>query len=316
MPDHHIVETLLDKNKFYSYVKKNNLPVPKSFFINSLADAKVAANQLSYPAIIKPAVKNQKWNDFTHLKAFDIDSPSSLLRIYKTYSSFTNSFIAQKWIEGDDTNYFTCNCYFDRNSKPLVTFTTQKLRQWPPKTGQACFGFEVKNEQVLETTIELFEKINFYGLAYLEMKKDANNNQYYIIEANICRPTGRSATAEASGVSYLYTMYCDAIGRPLPQNIIQKYKKTKWIHLRRDMQSAFFHFHKKELKPINWLKSYKGPKTFALFSWKDPKPFIGDILRAMFLILIPRERKKRNYNNPAKHADELRHNEKSTIFAK
>ena len=182
---------------------------------------------------------------------------------------------------------------------------TQKIRQWPPKTGQACLGVEKENDTVLQETLNLFENIQYYGLAYLEMKKNDSNGHYYMIEANIGRPTGRSATAEASGIDLLYTMYCDALGRSLPQNRVQKYKGTKWVHLRRDLQSSIYHIRNKELKISDWLKSYKGPKAYALFSWRDPKPFIGDFFRALFLVLLPKERKKRNYNNPVKLHNEL-----------
>ena len=57
----------------------------------------------------------------------------------------------------------------------------------------------------------------------------------------------RSATAEISGVELLYTMYCDAIGWPLPANREQMYQGVKWIYLRHDFQSAFYRWRRGEL---------------------------------------------------------------------
>ena len=50
----------------------------------------------------------------------------------------------------------------------------------------------------------------------MEMKCDERSGKYFIVEPNIGRPTGGSATSEAAEVELLYTMYCDAIGRDLP----------------------------------------------------------------------------------------------------
>jgi len=60
----------------------------------------------------------------------------------------------------------------------------------------------------------------------------------YMIEANLGRPAGRSAIAEAGGVELLFTMYCDVVGLPLPENRVQRYQGAKWIDLRHDLQSV------------------------------------------------------------------------------
>src|SRR5690606_3516612 len=121
------------------------------------------------------------------------------------------------------------NAYFAEHGEPLVTLTTRKLRQWPPTGGQACLSVEVDDEAVRAATIQLFRKVRHRGLGYLEMKRDARTGEYLIIEPNIGRPTGRSATAEAAGVELLHTMYCDALGLPLPAARTQTYRGTKWI---------------------------------------------------------------------------------------
>lgn len=71
------------------------------------------------------------------------------------------------------------------------------------------------------------------------MKRDPETGRQYAIEANVGRPTGRSAIAEAGGVELLHTMYCDVAGLPLPNGRTQTYKGTKWIDVRHDLQSAF-----------------------------------------------------------------------------
>jgi hypothetical protein len=71
---------------------------------------------------------------------------------------------------------------------------------------------------VLEMAIQMFQKVNYHGLGYLEMKHDQKTNQLLIAEPNIGRPTGRGTIAEAGGVDILFTAYCDALGLSLPKN--------------------------------------------------------------------------------------------------
>ena len=236
-------------------------------------------------------------------KALKLSNAEELLGTYNHYKRWTDCFVVQEWIEGSDANLFSCNCYFGINAEPLVTFIARKIRQWPPETGISCLGEECRNDTVLQETLRLFRGLNYRGLGYLEMKRDARTGEYFIVEPNIGRPTGRSAIAEAGGVDLLYAMYCDAVGWPLPDNREQKYRGTKWIHLRKDLQSSFYYWRRGELTLREWWRSRRGTKAFALFSWKDPGPFLADWKHALRVYLSPVERKKRSYQDLAQCND-------------
>jgi D-aspartate ligase len=137
----------------------------------------------------------------------------------------------------------------------------------------------VRDEPTLATTLAFFATVPYHGLAYLELKRDEQTDEYYVIEPNVGRPTGRSAIAEAAGVELVYTMYCDAAGLPLPPvaQRTQSFTGTKWIDLRRDLQSAFTYWRAGRLSVTDWLRSYRGPRAHAIFSWRDPAPFLFDL---------------------------------------
>jgi predicted ATP-grasp superfamily ATP-dependent carboligase len=218
-----------------------------------------------------------------------------LIAQYRHIREWADVLIAQKMIEGGDSNHFTCNCYFDRNGEPIVTFTSRKLRQWRPKTGQACLSEETRNEKVGRETLRLYQSLQYRGLGYLEMKRDEHSGEYFIIEPNIGRPTGRAAMAEAAGVALLYTVYCDAVGLPLPENRQQKYVGVKWIHLLRDLESSLYHWRRGELSLRAWWRSIRGVRVFAVFSLRDPLPFLTAIYQAIPVMLSPRETGKEDY---------------------
>ncbi len=290
LPDPDVLEMLVDKVSFYTYADKEGFPIPSTFMLSSKEDAERAAAQIEYPSILKPPSRPGSWTKHTKLKGIVANNPEEFLAHYEHYHNWAEVLIAQKLIQGDDASHYTCNCYFDRCGEPIVTFTTRKLRQWRPKTGQACLSEEARNDVVVEETLRLFRSVGYRGLGYLEMKRDEQTGKHFIIEPNIGRPTGRAATAEAGGVELLYTMYCDAAGLPLPANRQQKFVGVKWIHLLRDLQAAFYLYRRGELTIREWWQSVRGHKVYAVFSWRDPLPFLAALYRAVPVLLSARER--------------------------
>lgn len=294
LPEHNTMMMLMDKLQFYDYALSTGLPVPQTYILRSEEDAIAASKELGYPCILKPPYRTPEWSKNTSLKALKIESAEEFVEKYNHYGRWVDVMMGQQWIDGDETHLYSMNCYYDKASNPLVTFVARKLRQWPPQTGQSSLGEACRDDTVLNVSLELFGKTNYHGLGYVEFKKDARTGEYFIVEPNIGRPTGRSAIAEGGNVALLYTMYCDLTGQPLPPNRTQDYgKQVKWVHLRRDLQSALHYLRRGDITVGQWLSSMKGRKYYADFSWRDPRPFFSDVYRTAKLLLSSEERKRR-----------------------
>jgi D-aspartate ligase len=286
LPDREVVERLTDKAKFAAYAQEQGLPIPPTLVLTSRDDAEAAAASLRLPVMIKPPLKTPTWERNSPEKAYKVRTPAEFLAVYDEVSPWSDALLAQEWIAGPEGDHFTCNGYFNRQARPVVTFVTRKIRQWPPQTGAGSLAVECRNDAVLEETVRLFSGVGFWGLGYLEMKRDAQTGAHSIIEANVGRPTGRSATAEAAGVELLYAMYCDVLGLPLPkEQLTQRYLGAKWIYFARDVPSAFHYWRRRELSLRAWARSLRGPKVDAVFSWRDPLPFWFDAWRVLALML-------------------------------
>lgn len=290
LADVDVIDTLDDKDRFYAFASAQGVPVPKTFVLESRSDAERAARELDFPAILKPVRRSAEWDAKTSSKAFRAEDREGFLDIYDRVGGWVQTLMAQQWIPGDDSDLYSCNCYFDRHGRPAATFIARKLRQWPPRVGSSCLGEECRNDAVLDAAIRIFERIGYRGLGYIEMKRDPRTGTHYAIEANLGRPTGRSAIAEAGGVEMLYCMYCDAVGLPFPDDLQQTYQGVKWIDLRHDLQSAIFYMRRGELTLTGLLRSWRGRKAHAVFSWSDPMPFFADLWRALGILVSPRER--------------------------
>lgn len=304
LPAPETVSLLMDKMAFINHALQAGLPVPPTFFLRSRADAVAAAAELQFPCILKPPRKTVMWEANAPEKAFKAENREHLLSLYARYAPYADLLMAQQWVAGTDADLYSCNCYFNKAGEPVASFVARKLRQWPPEAGTSCLGEEVRNDVVRQVTIDLFRSVTFHGLGYVEMKRDAGSGEHFIIEPNIGRPTGRSAIAEAGGVPLLYTMYCDVTGQPIPEPLEQRYTGVKWVYLRRDFQSAFYYWRRGDLSLRQWLGSLRGRKAYALFSWRDPGPFIGDLARVVRLAFKKKARKR--VHQPAQQAAAVR----------
>lgn len=281
LPPAEAVEMLMDKSSFYRYAMDCGFPIPSTYILGPHDDLSVIPDSVTYPLAIKPAFRGTAWTTQTTDKAFKVGDRRELETVFSRCRDWADELIVQEWIPGGVSELFSCNCYFGVDGRLLVTFVARKLRQWPPETGQSSLGVECRDDVVLEESIRLLSSVGYRGLGYVEMKRHSETGEYFIVEPNIGRPTGRSAIAEAGGVDLLYTMYCDAAGLALPANRRQSYGDVKWVHLRRDLQSAFVTMRRGDLTLRGWLESMRGRKAFAVFSLSDPVPFVFDILDSL-----------------------------------
>ena len=293
LPPSETVELLMDKARFYPHAAATGLPVPQTFLIESRSELDAIAGDVAFPCILKPANSaTSQWESNVTVSAFRVEDWETLSDLYDRHHHLSPVLLVQQWVEGPDSNLYSCNCYIDESGEVLVSFTAKKTRQWPPHIGKSCLGEECEAPPVLEESLRLLGGVDYVGLGYVELKQDAVTGEFFIIEPNVGRPTGRSAIAEAGGVELLYTMYCDAAGLPLPARRVQTFSGAKWIHLRHDFQSALYYWRRGELTLGEWWRSRRGRKAYALFSLRDPLPFFSDLLRVAKVAISPRRRRK------------------------
>lgn len=278
LPDTGTVKALVDKTGFHPIAERAGLRLPRGWIISSPDDFEDAVRTARFPCFLKPYLKTELWESKTKAKVFRLENKEELQGVFERCRSWTPSLVLQEAIEGGDSNHYTCNCYFDQQGVPQVTFVSRKIRQWPPQVGTGSASVEYRNDEVLDLTLRFFKEAGLKGLGYLELKQDDRDGQYYLIEPNIGRPTGRSALAEASGVEFLQTLYNDLVGLDLPRNRVQTYGGTKWVYWRQDLRASWHLIRKGKLSVPAWWKSIRGRRTCPLLSLQDPMPFVQDLL--------------------------------------
>jgi predicted ATP-grasp superfamily ATP-dependent carboligase len=132
IPPYPLMKQLLSKQGQYELAQQYQVPIPATFSPKSMADVEKMMVSLKYPVIIK-GLDTVTWREkFGDQKAIVVDSQDQLIKHYREiFTENRLQTVVQEIIEGDDTKHHKFCAYINRDGKTLLSFTLQKVRQFP-----------------------------------------------------------------------------------------------------------------------------------------------------------------------------------------
>lgn len=281
IPDQAMLDVLMDKTEFYKW-GHDKFSFPKTVLVKSDDDFEKALGSIDYPIIFKPKYRNNQWLTLHLPKASIFNNQDEARTFYAKAREVEKHFVISEFIPGGDDCVETCHVYY-KNGKLLATYVDQKIRQDPPVTGTGTFISSCSNDFIEKETIQIFDQMGFSGIGGMEYKKDIRTGKYKIIEPFSGRPSSHFYTGLGEGINFPYLVYCDIIGRKLP-NYKQDFNKTvSQLDEEPDLRSALYYIKKKELSIFSWLKSLKTTRLFVRFSLRDPLVGVSFCIRLLRL---------------------------------
>lgn len=277
LPDPEQVRILMDKTAFASFAHQHDFAVPATFRVGGVDDWTRVLDECPIPCIVKPKYRSDAWQRARLPKVFRADSRGQLAELIPMLRSVESDYVIQEWIPGPDSQVYFHLAYHAGDGRELVHFTGRKIRQWPPLIGSTSMAEGASSEEVDRETRRLMQLVGFKGLGSVEFKLDRRDERFKIMEATVGRPNLQSEVATANGVNIAHWAYCDLTGERLPTGAPTS-TKARWIFIRRDLKSAQYYWRRGELTLRDFLRSYRAPRYYADFSWKDPFPFLAVVL--------------------------------------
>ncbi len=274
-----VIRNVYIKRNTYEIAEQNGIPVPKIY--NRYSLEQLLEEDLRYPVVIKPSIRDHFFPVFK-LKAFRVNNKEELIKIYKRVNQIITSdeIIVQDFIPGGPKNLYSY-CPFFKNGKVIAGLAARRGRQHPMEFGHASTYAELVDIPELRSTAEKFLKlINFYGIAEVEFMRDPRDSQYKLLEVNP-RIWGWHTLAIAAGIDLPYFLYQDLLGKDL--DVPFSLNHVKWVRLITDIPTSFYEIIKGNLGMGDYIASMKGKKIEAVFSHKDPFPFIAEIALLPYL---------------------------------
>lgn len=197
-PDIELVNNLLIKEKFYDIYQDMGIDMPKTFIFPCNQNKNI--NEIKeyfkeYPLIIKPSdgVEYHSLEDTSLAKVYKAHTEEELEKIIKKIekAGYNKNLIIQEFIPGDDSALFDSIFYVGKDKKAkLATFAQIGLQEHTPTGIGNCTvlvnGFDEHGykEEIIDRLKEFIEKIGYQGFAEFDMKYDARDGKYKVLEIN------------------------------------------------------------------------------------------------------------------------------------
>jgi len=273
LPAEDVAEKVVNKRGLYELAAANGTPFPQSYFPGTYDEALAVKDSLRYPAFIKPYWGHQWRRHFGggH-KGFKVHSPDEFLSRFQEVLASGHSALVQSYITSPDDNLFSLSLYVSKTGGVMATFPRRQVRQYPPNSGTVTLAISEHNPGLAANGAHFCRSIGYRGIAGLEYKRDAEDNQYKLLDFNPRLMLSDSLTAYC-GINLPLMQYLDLTGQaPAPRR--EPAQGVKWLESIADFY-AFKQYHEcGALTFKDWLKSMRGAKVFALFAWDDPLPFL------------------------------------------
>ena len=281
-PKKEVIETLINKRRFYESLKKK-MPHPSTYFPENLEDVKKIGKEISYPIFIKPYF-SQPFSERFHKKGFVANSERELLEYFALMKRLKVDVMIQEIILGPPTDHIFLDGYADRDSNPKAFFARRRLRMWPLAFGNSSLCVSIPVSEVASLKEALFrylKSISYHGIFSAELKKDRRDGLFKLLEINSRTSAWFNTLSAKCGINIMLIAYLDAIGRDIKYS--EDYETSfKWVFLRDDIRSAMKMMLNGDLSGREWISSLLGKKDYMSYAKDDLRPFIISLKDTLF----------------------------------
>jgi predicted ATP-grasp superfamily ATP-dependent carboligase len=227
-PDYETLNKTLDKSKTLEIAIKNNIPVPKTYFVNDINKVNHVSKEINYPAVIKPRSQTN-WDGIQATTVYVtgknyVNSPKELVQRYFEIHSQSKYPLIQEYVEGDG---FGVGLLFN-HGKPRAAFAYKRLREYPITGGPSTLRESINDQKLTDYAIGLLKAMDWHGVAMVEFKVNPNSGPI-LMEVN-GRFWGSLALPIAAEVDFPYLLYKMAVdGDVTPQFDYKAGVKCRWL---------------------------------------------------------------------------------------
>ena len=266
-PANPTLELCLDKMAFSDWCSTSGLPSPAAWIPGRGA----RPTSLGFPVLLRPVRTVHSRRDVDLPKAVEARSESELAHWLEQFAVRRVVPLVSESLLGRSLEQFSVP--FARDNRQMLMFTARKVRPSAElcQTGTCVELYtDERIEQLGRTAVE---RLDYFGIGEVEILRDKQTGKDYLIEIN-ARPWLQYALAPASNHDFLGLV----LGLPATgEKIAVRIGKT-WLNFYPDLFIAFSRsvgmVRHGRLGILPYLRSLARSNVFALFDWRDPRPFL------------------------------------------
>lgn len=283
---------VMNKDTLHDLAIKHGVKVPETLRIDDEDFWDKVDSAIKYPCIVKP-IDSPTFVSAFRKKLFIVNSKEELEEAIDKAKAVRLEVIVQRIIPGFDDHMYTFDAHLNQDSKVTHWTTCQKYRQYPINYGASVYTEQKHVPDLYDIGSPFLEAIDWKGFAEIEFKKDAETEEYYLIEINV-RTTNLNSLLRKVGLNMPYIMYSELTGHaPVPKAITENTGLVFW-YAYEDLLAVKDYLRTGQLTFGKVFKSYFKRKAYAIWSIKDPMPalaFLGQKFARIFNKLFKRNKK-------------------------
>jgi predicted ATP-grasp superfamily ATP-dependent carboligase len=269
-PPWEVARTFIDKARLLEVARAAGVDRPHCYGPAVAATADLP--RLRYPVVVKPSEGHRFFTRFG-TKLFTAADRATLVRAIARLTEAGMAGQVYDLVPGADDHIYAYCTYVDARGEPTPGVTVRKLRQSPSGFGVARVAEVVAELPALrEATVEILRRAGLRGVAVAEFKLDPRDGRYRFLEVN-ARPVVYNGLLRRAGLDLGALTWSEHVhGRPEPPR--PERWPGVWIHLHADVLYAAFDRRHERLGAREFVAPYRRPRIWAVWSARDPMPFL------------------------------------------
>ena len=272
-PPWDVVRWAYDKRLTYQLAERVGVACPAT--VHAGAGFDPATARMSFPAVLKPAIKEES-NALTTAKAWRIDDRRELERRYRAACDLIDPelLILQELIFGGGEAQFSY-ATLCRDGVPLASLTARRTRQYPADFGRASTFVEtVECPELVEPSLRLLRELRYTGLIELEYKRDPRDGVFKLLDMNP-RVWGWHTLCSRAGIDFPWLLWLLICNEDVPSPSARA--GVGWLRFTTDTPTAIKELIHRRLAPREYARSLRRPRESAIFAWDDPLPGLAEL---------------------------------------
>ncbi len=270
-----LLKKLTSKKGIFELATNYSFPIPKTIFPKDESQLLDFLSSASFPLIAKPEF-SKEWEAgeaaqiMKSQKVKKLYSTEEAVEFYKLMNSHYINVLFQEIIEGEDSNLVYQVTYISSDLRPIVSLLGRKVRITPIHFGCGTYVELLDDDVLIAKVNDFLVKCGFRGVCGIELKYDAKDSQYKLIEIN--PRTGLwDEIGNIVGKDFGYSYYKDILGDEVTVDN-SAFEKAYWVSLRSDFRTFWDYKGEGMLTFETWVRSLlKRPILFSDFHSDDIK---------------------------------------------
>ncbi|MEN8160295.1 MAG: hypothetical protein ABFS41_09520 [Myxococcota bacterium] len=280
LPPHSTLDVLLGKERFARLAECEGLPVPRTFPVESLADAELALDRSDLPCVIKPSWRDGAWHRaYGDEKLLHASSREELHARLEEALRLTPRLVVQERLGGPESDIVCSFAYLDETGRPLALAACRKLRQHPPGFGNTALAESIDAPEVERLARDVYAKLGLVGYASIEWKRDPADGQLKILEITPARLNRQSGVAELGGADLPWIWYRH-LTCARPETSAAR-PGLRWASELNELRALPAYRREGVWSLAAWLASLRRVRRFEILARDDPAPALALPLLAL-----------------------------------